>query len=356
LMERLDMRDQARAAAISSSDTKTREKTEHCLAFKQATNEWFSASTETRLDLKGSAAHRRRHQPDLVERVSTARRLGGLKRTTLLPPRELMSAEEETLRCEVVRRITTRFAEYITKHASGTFTTDSSPQTLRMSMSSRQLSSSLGSTSNMKSLDDLEVWSKKAFDWMDMHESGVLQYAEFEESCAALDFRGAFDAKNAFRVLAYRQPGGGSCIRREDFAVELPSPVSSPSKEPGAQPRFAAVEDVEESLEATEAEAALRVDHYLREHAPQDPDEIDEEVTAQVQPVNLAQMARQRALRGDKVVIEELEKGDKQVEYTCGNGLDYLARKAENYTTGMAMLWVLTHQNPTDLPNPVDNR
>jgi len=104
------------------------------------------------------------------------------------------------------------------------------------------------------------------------------------------------------------------------------------------------VEDEED--EDREDDGELQV--YLKEHRPKEEPDCDAKVFLPPEPPNSAQIAKLRARDGDKALIKVLENPRKVQTYSCGNGLDYLARKREGMDSQTAMLWVFTHHNNTN--------
>jgi len=89
---------------------------------------------------------------------------------------------------------------------------------------------------------------------------------------------------------------------------------------------------------------------YLREHGPEEPPDCDAHVFLPPDEPSALHMRTERARKGDALVIKELEHLRKMPEYSCGNGLDYLARKRDGMDSETAMLWVFTHPNTGNFP------
>lgn len=66
-----------------------------------------------------------------------------------------------------------------------------------------------------------------------------------------------------------------------------------------------------------------------------------------------AEIAKKRALKTDQEVIRQLESKKRPAQYTCGSGLDYMARRKDGMGYKSAMFWVFTHHNPTHEAQPL---
>jgi hypothetical protein len=135
----------------------------------------------------------------------------------------------------------------------------------------------------------------------------------------------------------------------EDELTKLVASATSPKgrgpRKPSEEPFEVEEEDYQED-DDKEDDAELQV--YLKQHRPKEPPDCSENVFLPPESPNLAQIARNRARDGDKALIKALENPRKIQTYSCGNGLDYLARKREGVDSQTAMLWVFTHQNNTN--------
>jgi len=130
--------------------------------------------------------------------------------------------------------------------------------------------------------------------------------------------------------------------------------------------------DIEEEVEGEEKEDDEELQAYLKEHRPKESPDCDAHVHLPPDPPNPALMARARAQAakeaareapaigaslvapGDAKLIKALENPKKIQNYSCGNGLDYLARKRDGLDSQTAMLWVFTHHNNTNYAQESD--
>jgi hypothetical protein len=205
--------------------------------------------------------------------------------------------------------------------------------------------------------EDEEKWSEAFFSFMDVNSNGRISMGDLDGSLDALNLDPdevlplGLSVKTAYRFLM--DPDGFVRKKRfvayapkeeEDELTKLVANVTSPKSRKPKGELLPELEDEEEE----DREDDTELQSYLKQHRPKEPPDCSEHVLLPPDPPNEALIAKTRARDGDKAVIKVLENPKKESTYSCGNGLDYLARKRDGMDSQTAMLWVFTHHNHTN--------